>query len=411
MNHDILRSLPLFTGLPDSEIQGLAEVLPVDRFQAGEIIMQEGGVSDQLLILLDGEVEIIKSLGTSDERCMALRGPGTFLGEMSMFKLDGTHSASVRARTDLRTLGLSRGTFEDLIRRHPEVTYNLLKMLSRRLEDTENATILDLREKNRQLTLAYQELQAAQERLVEKERLERELEIASKLQMSILPQSLPVYPGLDLGALMVPAESVGGDFYDFIALGPDRLGVVVGDVCNKGIPAALFMTLSYTAMRSEALRYAEPGAALQAVNRRLIELNANDMFVTLLYGIIDLNTRRFSYARAGHPYPLLLDEQAKPVAIPTRTGQPVGLFEDWLLDEESVDLPAKATLVIYTDGLNEPLEEQGKAFDLAGLCSSLLGGSSHSAQEVCAGLWQTVKSHTGNAPAQDDFTSLVIRIS
>ena len=183
-------------------------------------------------------------------------------------------------------------------------------MLSRRLEDTENATILDLREKNRQLTLAYQELQAAQKSLIEKERLERELEIASKLQLSILPQSLPVYPGLDLGALMVPAELVGGDFYDFIPLGPDRLGVVVGDVCNKGIPAALFMTLSYTAVRSEALRYPDPGAALQAVNRRLIELNANDMFVTLLYGIIDMNSRRFTYARAGHPYPLILDQQA-----------------------------------------------------------------------------------------------------
>ena len=247
--------------------------------------------------------------------------------------------------------------------------------------------------------------------MIEKERLERELEIASKLQLSILPQSLPVYPGLDLGALMVPAELVGGDFYDFIPLGPDRLGVVVGDVCNKGIPAALFMTLSYTAVRSEALRYPDPGAALQAVNRRLIELNANDMFVTLLYGIIDLNTRCFTYARAGHPYPLLLDRQALPVSIPSRPGQPVGLFEDGLLDEESVDLPANATLIIYTDGLNEPLEEQGQAFDLAGLCSTLLAGSAHSAQDICAGLWQTVKAHTGNAPAQDDFTALVIRIS
>lgn len=409
MKNDILRSQPLFAGLPASEIDFLADILLERSFPPGELLMEEGGRSGHFFILLEGEVEIIKSRGTSDERQVGLRGPGTPLGEMSMFSNDRAHTASVRARGEVRALEMTRAQFEGFLRRHPEIAFNMVGILSRRLEESENTTILDLREKNRQLTQAYQELQAAQASLIEKEKLERELEIAHKLQLSILPQTLPACPGYELGALMVPAESVGGDFYDFIPLGPGRLGVVVGDVCSKGIPAALFMTLSYTAVRSEAMRHRKPGAALQAVNRRLYELNATDMFVTLLYGVLDTNARTFSYARAGHPYPLLLDGLGAPVRVPFKPGQPLGLFEEGLLDEESLALPPNATLVIYSDGLSEPLEERGKAFDLGGLCKRLLAAPDSSAQHICAGLWETVAAHAGGAPAADDFTALVIR--
>jgi serine phosphatase RsbU (regulator of sigma subunit) len=330
----------------------LLEVLNESQHQAGDIIFHEGTTSEVLFLVFEGEVEIIKSLGTNDERLVAKRGRGSLLGEMSMFSANGTHTASVRALTTVRLLDIVRDQFHDLLQRHPEIALDLLGLMSRRLEESENTTIQDLREKNSQLTLAYQELKAAQDQLIEKKKLERELEIASKLQASILPQRVPKVPGLDIGVLIAPAHLVGGDFYDFIPLGPGRLGIVVGDVCDKGIPAALFMTLTYALMRDEAFRHRRPGNALRAVNRRLVEINPTGKFVTLLYGILDSSNHTFNYARAGHPHPLILDSNLIPIPHPSSPGQPVGLFEDFFLDEQCVSIQPDSTLIIYSDGLN-----------------------------------------------------------
>jgi phosphoserine phosphatase RsbU/P len=419
MNYQLLARSSLFSGLPENELVTLAEIAEECRYPQGEVLFREGQRSDRLALLLEGEVEIVKSLGDGDERSLGRRGPGTVLGEMSLFSPSHTATASVRAQTALRVLEMKHAPFEGLLHDHPTLSYSLLETLSRRLEEAENNTIADLRAKNRQLSQAYAELQAAEAQLIEKEKLERELEIASTLQQSILPQQVPQIAGYDFGALMVPAHAIGGDFYDFIPLGADRLGIVVGDVCSKGIPAAMFMTLTYTAMRSEAMRHRSPGAALQAVNQRLMELNPTDMFVTMLYGILEPSKRQFSFARAGHTRPLVLDARHTPVALPAHTGQPVGLFEDVLLDEQSLSLPAGGSLLLFSDGLSETLEGLGVPCDLAELCSSLLAGPGITAQELCNGLWQTVTGGTdctgspisGHVPEQDDFTVLALRIS
>ena len=191
MKAEILRSLPLFAALPPSEIESLLEILADRTCQPGDILLREGLSSERFYILVEGEVEILKSLGTSDERRVAVCGAGTLLGEMSVFSAQGKHTASVRALTPLCLLEMTRTQFNDLLGRRPEMAMGLVGILTRRLEESENVTIRDLREKNRQLTIAFEELKAAQAQLIEKERLERELEIASKLQLSILPQAAP----------------------------------------------------------------------------------------------------------------------------------------------------------------------------------------------------------------------------
>ena len=120
-----------------------------------------------------------------------------------------------------------------------------------------------------ELAEAYTELQAAQVQIIEKERLESELQVASEIQESILPQTLPVIPGIDLGVMMRPARAVGGDLYDLIALKENCLGVVIGDVSDKGVPAAIFMALARSLLRAEASRMAPPAAVLREVNRHL----------------------------------------------------------------------------------------------------------------------------------------------
>lgn len=409
MNPEILTPFPLFANLPANEIDALLEILQVHEFQPGAVIFDEGSLTQFLYGVIDGEVEIVKSLGTPDERVMALRQRGALLGEMSLFNKSGSHTAGLRARTPLTMMSIPVVAFESLACCSPGIAYELAKTLSARLEESENLTIHDLREKNRQLTQAYEELKAAQAAIIEKEKLEHELQIASEIQRGVLPEELPVCAGLDFGALMIPARQIGGDFYDFIPLDDRHIGVVVGDVCDKGVPAALFMTLTYSLLRAEAFRQTDPGVTLRAVNQNLLQINHSNQFVTLLYGVLDCATRQFHYVRAGHPSPLVLDGEYRPVEVPHGVGQPLGLFDNPRLDEQIIPIPPGGVLLIYSDGLSETVEDCKTAAALPELCSSLLSGQNLTAQAICDRLWQTVGHSPDTFHVQDDFTIVSLK--
>lgn len=404
-----INQFSIFANLPDDEIDFLEEHLQEFQFKAGEIVFTEGSLTEYFYMILDGEVEIIKSLGTADERILALSMKDSILGEMSMFSRNGTHTASARAHTPIRLFMVPIPQFDTMLRRNPEIAYNLLRLFCHRLEDSESHTIADLRDKNRQLTLAYLELQAAQAAMIEKEKLEHELRMASDLQNKILPNELPSFPGLDFGAIMIPAKQIGGDFYDFIPLDDDHIGIVVGDVCDKGMPAALFMALTYSTIRIEAFRNDTPGDTLRAINQHLLEINHSDMFVTLLYGILNCRTRVFNYARAGHPKPLLLDSRNQAVGVPISMGQPIGILEKPQIDQNHVYIPPQGTLLIYSDGLSETIEDNRDAPALPQLCSEILNGNRLNAQALCNHLWHAVGGSQSESLIKDDFTVVVIR--
>ena len=404
-----LANTPPFTSLPKEEIDHLAAALPTCFVPVGEILLHEGHVQKILYILLEGEVEIVKSLGSEGERVLGMRGAGTLLGEMSLFSQDGRHTASVRAITPLKLLKMTHAELDGLLHRQPQLAYEIIRMFSNRLKTSENITIQDLKEKNAQLQQAYEELQAAQEQIVEKERLEKELEIAARIQRSILPEILPSYSGYDFGALMIPARQIGGDFYTFFELSRDRLGIVVGDVCDKGIPAALFMGLSYSLIRAEAVRTDSPVEAFKSVNYHLLQMNSEGMFVTLVYGILDFSSGDFHFARVAQPSPLLLNVAGQVVKIPVAPGQPLGLFENLPIDEQHIHIPPGGTLILYSDGVNEPENLQGQEFGFDSLCQSVISNQMSSAQEICERLWQDVQTFSEGIPHQDDFTAVVVK--
>jgi sigma-B regulation protein RsbU (phosphoserine phosphatase) len=374
----------------------------------GELLLREGEADEQFYILLEGEVDVVKAFGSPDERHLAVRLPGTIFGEMSLFDPDGCHTASVHARTNVHTLEMTRRDFDVLLHRYPKLAYDMVRQMSRRLEDTENATILDLRAKNDQLTQAYNELKAAQEQLVIKERLERELAIARQIQESILPNSLPQLDGFDIAALTIPARAVGGDYYDFIPIDRRRFGLVVGDACDKGIPAALFINLTNSLVHIEAPRNPSPEATLQLVNRHLLEMSHSGMFVTLLYGILDISGR-FDYCRAGHPYPLVLDGNQNLVETSSSPGMPLGITNEIELDAQSVTIPVGGLLIIYSDGLSEALDANEGQFGTERLVKSLVEISHLNAEQICAQLWKCILEFVGDQPQSDDFTAIVIK--
>lgn len=407
----MFKNFPLFADLPDDVLGILQSTSEACQCQPGEILFTEGTFSEHFYLVIEGEVQIIKSLGSADERIIAVSKSGSILGEMEIFSKEGTHTASARALTQVNLIKISIKQFASTVQSCPQFAYNLLRLFTRRLQRSENLTIKDLREKNRKLAKAYHDLKIAQAAIIEKEKLEHELQLAGEMQRSILPKKCPSYPGLDFGALIIPARQVGGDFYDFIHLDDSHIGIVIGDVCDKGMPAALFMALSYSSIRTEALRNENPSKTLHAVNKHLLQINSTDMFVTVLYGILDCNTREFTYARAGHPLPLLLDGNYQPVKIPQNFGQAIGLFDSIQLDEGQFILPKDGTLLIFSDGLSESIDESLKSPRLPGLCANFFKKDKKSSQNLCEHLFQISVGSLQHSQLRDDFTVVAIRLS
>ena len=410
MKQDMLVRVPFFAALPPDEIDYLAASLRPCQLPAGTLLFQEDRLADKFYIVLDGQVEIIKALGTGDERTLGLRGPGSFLGEMSLLSAAQRYTASVRAYTYLQLLEMTRDDFDALLQRQPDLAYNLLKVMSTRLNESENLTIRDLQEKNRQLAQAYEELKAAQAQIIEKEKLEAELKIARDLQRNILPRLKPQLAGLDFGMLIEPMTSVGGDFFDFIELDRERVGLVVGDVSDHGVPAAIFMALTYSLLRAEAFRAASPGEALQAVNLQLLDMNASGMFVTVLYGVINRTTRDFQFARAGHDLPLILNARREIISLTAGKGQLLGLFPNPLIDEQHLTLPADCLVMMYTDGVTEAMDSTGELFGEERLRTVLYAGRNPTAQAACEAVLAEVREFSDYAAQRDDITLIALQV-
>jgi phosphoserine phosphatase RsbU/P len=403
-----LGRVPLFASLSPTELDALAANLQETVYPAGTILFYEGQRGDQLYIILDGRLEIIKALGTDDERLINVRGAGEFVGEMSLLGLDGLRSASVRVRLDARVMELSRDAFDTLLGRHPAMAYEMLRVFSARLRASNDAAVRDLHAKNERLAQAYADLQAAQARIVEQETLMRELQLAREIQESMLPPALPQIAGFDIGARMVPARMVGGDFFDIVALGPDSVGIAIGDVVGKGMPAALFMALTSSLLRAEVIRGTPPEQALQMVHQQLMTRNAKGMFVTLLYGVLRRDSHEFLYVRAGHELPLGWDASGAPMAITYGRALPLGLFPDPVLDVQPLALPLGGTLLLYTDGAVEAMDAQSELLGRDQLYAIARADPAASAQELCDHLVQAILDYQGAAPQSDDITLVAV---
>jgi phosphoserine phosphatase RsbU/P len=409
LNEPIIAQVPLFAGLPQRELVYLAETLRQITIPAETVLLREGEYGDRCYVVLDGQVEIIKALGTADERLLDSYGTGELFGEMSLLNPDHQRSASVRTRLPALLLEITRTDFDALLRRQPTFAYEMGRMLSRRLRESVDTTIRDLQAKNRQLTAAYQDLQAAQLQIIEKEKFDSELAVMRELQARSLPRTLPRMVGFDFGARLEPARVMSGDFFDFIPLGPDTLGIAVADVCGKGVPAAFVMALARSLMRAEAGRASSPALALQRVNQHLLDLIGSGTFVTVLYGVLDRAGRTFSYARAGHELPIVFDAKGMAIEPVREHGQPLGLFANPALDQQAIAIPSGGGLLLYTDGMTEAIDQRGGFFGLALLREIVRLNHRISAQELSDRLLETVQAYHGRAPQDDDVTLVVVR--
>lgn len=367
INH--LKKIPLFASLPDQELRSLIDLFQAREYPAGATLFAEGDPGQTFTLVQHGEIEILKAVGTPEERLLAVVSAGDYMGEMSLLDPAGRRTASARTRTPVQALEMTRAGFESLIEGHPRIAFEFTRAMIARLRKGENATIRDLRAKNRELAEAYQELQVAQAQLIEQEKLAHELEIARRIQASLLPEQLPAIPGWQVDAHWQPARAVGGDFYDFIEYPGGRFGLVIADVSGKGVPAALVMATTRSVFRAAAERLVSPGAVLEQVNHLLTSDMPPNMFVTCLYALFDPASGVLDFANAGHNLPCLCSPDG--VVELRATGMPLGLLPGMTYEQRQAQLTPAHSLLMYSDGLTESHSPAGEMFGLPRLKSLL----------------------------------------
>lgn len=244
--------------------------------------------------------------------------------------------------------------------------------------------------------------------VLEKRRIEDQLQVAHAVQSRLLPARPPDVAGYDLAGISIPTFEIGGDYFDYFRLGHDRLGLVVADVAGKGIPAALIMATFRALVRTRAQDEADLSQMVGAVNRLLIESTGLPAFVTTVYGTLDVDTGRFAYANCGHNPPLLVRADGR--AEELQLGGPfLGVFEEARYVAGSVTLQAGDLLVLYTDGVVDATSADGDEFGTARLAATVHTARHRPVGEVLDAAVRATRDFSGAEAYQDDFTLVVVR--
>lgn len=260
-----------------------------------------------------------------------------------------------------------------------------------------------------QLRAKISALEAAQAGLAQKERMEKELELARQVQQSVLPRTVPHIPGFRFAMRNEPARQVGGDFYDVITL-DDAFAIAIADVSDKGMPAALYMALSRSLLLCEARLSRSPFDVVCSVNELLLELGRPNMFVTVFFGLVNRRTRELRYVRAGHDYPLLL--RGDEIRELHGRGMALGLMPTRaeFYSEETITLQPGDRLVLYTDGLSDVLSPDQQFYSRERLGRLLQRHAALPIDRLCPAVFADLHAYRATAPQFDDMTMLVVEV-
>lgn len=246
----------------------------------------------------------------------------------------------------------------------------------------------------------------------QKELIESELSVAREIQMSIVPKIFPPFPErqeFDIFAVLEPAREVGGDLYDFFLLDDDHLCFTIGDVSGKGVPASLFMAVTKTLIKAKADIKLEPNEILYAVNNVLCEDNDSGMFVTEFLGILKISTGEIVYSNGGHNLPYVLGKDGSLHMLPKIAGMALGVMDEMPYHCAEVKLHAGDSLVMYTDGVTEAMNEAGELFGAEGIEQALIGLVEKTARDELDVILHSTREFVNGAKQSDDITIVVLQ--
>lgn len=423
-----LASDDLFAALSEDYRIGLLRQARFEVFAKDDVLMRQGETGDFACLILDGTVTINvdSDLGLTT---VAELGSGQLVGELAAFS-DAPRTATVIAASRVDVAIIDRQAIRQMLRDNPDLALSVIGELGGRINEI-NATLAtltravgslgqdsfdprqldDLSTKSKQLGLFASAFRALADELREKRRLAHEMETAEAIQRAFLPKSPPQTPygdSFDIASAMTAARHVGGDFYDYFMVDDTRLGFAVGDVAGKGIPAALFMSLSRIVLRVSARQRQTAASTMARVNDILAEDNAESMFVTLGFGILDLKTGVLDYASGAHEEVFVLRSGGGHQQL-GRTGPAVALFEGAEFTGETIQMHPGDILLCLTDGVTEAFNPTLEIYGMERLENAIQNASRDSSDALLADLADDLAGFVDGAPPSDDVTLSALR--
>ncbi|MCG3208477.1 MAG: hypothetical protein FOGNACKC_02082 [Anaerolineae bacterium] len=246
---------------------------------------------------------------------------------------------------------------------------------------------------------------------IKRQRMEDELAVGQQIQLSLLPNGHPEADGWDFASIYQPSQLVGGDFYDFFQLAgdPNQLGLVIADVSGKGVPAALFMALSRSIIRTKSMSGRHPAGVLRRANTLIYKDTRSKLFLTAFYATLDLQSGWMAYSNAGHNYPMWLRAETGKVTELVARGTIMGAFEQIDLEESEIDIAPGDMIIFYTDGVTEAMNAKEELFGEERLQSVIEARPHAGAQEMLDAIVAAVNEYTDETPQADDFTIFIVK--
>src|SRR5260221_5951356 len=423
----LMRTHPTFAHLSEASIAGLIDRSALSRFASGHVLIRQGDTSDAAFLLLDGEVDVVVETLYGPVH-LARRTRNTLLGELGAFA-NLPRTATVRTLTAVEVLRIAREDLLKIGRDNPDLLLDVIQQLGQHtgmvnravgfythalaaLErpDFDPAILDELLNPAPELVNFARTFRKMAEQIILRRTQHDEMASAASIQRAMLPPPLPqgsCAGRVALHAAMRPAREIGGDFYDFFAIGDDRLGIVIGDVSGKGVPASLFMAMTRTIIRLVARQDDDLAIGIGRANALLSADNDSAMFVTLLYGVLDIASGVLTYCNCGHNPPLVVRGDGTRERL-TLTGLPLGVMPDADYATRTVVLAPGDRLVLYTDGVTEASTTDGAEFGEARLEAAIDALRRGSAIAQGAGTLERVDAFAAGAPQADDITCLAL---
>jgi phosphoserine phosphatase RsbU/P len=408
-------------------VKVLAALRPIE-LNAGDMLIDQGQASDAAFFLDSGSMLVYEETRYGPVTLATLQAP-RLIGEIGAFA-GLARTASVRALTPARVFRITRAQLFELAQKSPELLMAVVRQLGQQINSVIKAVALytnaltalerrefdegildDLANPSPELAEFSAAFRRFADQILSKQRQQAEMASASLIQQSFLPKESSVdlaQSDFEISAKIRPAREVGGDFYDFFQLDVDRMAIVIGDVCGKGIPASIFMTVVVTVLRMAAREQPDAASTIARTNAILCRDNAASLFATTFYGVLNLRNGTLDYCNCGHnaPIHILASGDCNRLAA---TGLPLALFADRPYAASRIHLDPGDDLILFTDGVTEALNPLKQEFGDPLLLKTLLRTRNLTAAELVSRLFTAVDSFAQGEEQADDIACVAIK--
>ncbi|MEM1360993.1 MAG: SpoIIE family protein phosphatase [Pseudomonadota bacterium] len=424
----LMRSNQSFKPLPDAALLHLAMNCTINQGTDGQRLFTEGEDGDFAYLVIAGEVSV-HVISAEHDTTIATVGPGGLVGEIAAFA-NVPRTASVTAKGDTSLLKIDQANIRDVLKQSPDAAMGIIADLGRRLASN-NETMAMLTQAAKSLAegdyrpMQLGRLQNAARRfrhfaevfdglaqeITEKRLRTEEMRTAAEIQNSFLPN--PITDGLfrdrfDVAAIMQAAKQVGGDYYDYFMIDSETIGFAVGDVSGKGVPAAMFMSVTRTMLKALAREGGDAGDVVTRVNNLLAEDNDEGTFVTLVFARLNLDTGELDFAVAGHEELFFIDKDGG-LSKWDALGPAMGLFEGPEFETHRTEITPGTSIVMVTDGVTEAFNASRELYGSKRLKALIDHLKNETAQAIVDGIYADVLDYADGHPQSDDITCLALR--